>query len=124
MSKRDSKLTVLLFNECINNHDIEGLVGLMAENYTLICNGQVDARNKKTGRWAWSSFFKDFPDYKNNFVRVQTIEDFVAIAGYSTCSNDNLNGPALWSAQVVDDLVTEWQVYEDNEDNRKGLGLT
>jgi hypothetical protein len=115
---------VLLFNECINNQDIEGLVCLMTENYTLICDGHVDTRDKKTGRQAWSAFFKDFPDYKNIFTRVESVENFVAIAGHSTCSNSNLNGPALWSARVVDDLVDEWQVYEDNGTNRKKLGLT
>lgn len=124
INRRDPKLTVLLFNECINNRDIAGLVRLMDDNYTLIAHGHVDTKDKETGRQAWSAFFKDFPDYKNNFTRVESVKDFVAIAGHSTCSNDNLNGPALWSARVIDDLVAEWQVYEDNEENRKELGIT
>jgi ketosteroid isomerase-like protein len=114
----------LLFNECINNRDIEGLVRLMADNYTLIAKGHVDARDRETGKQAWSAFFRAFPDYRNIFTRIESVEDFVAIAGNSTCSNDSLNGPALWSARVVDDLVAEWQVYEDNGFNRNKLGLT
>ncbi len=49
--------------------------------------------------------------------------NFVAIAGYSTCSYGPLDRPALWSARVRDGLVSEWRVYEDTPENRGKIGL-
>ncbi len=57
------------------------------------------------------------------FTRVQAEGDFVAIAVYSTCSYEPLDGPALWSARVRDGLVSEWRVYEDTLENRRKIGL-
>ena len=36
MNSRDPKLIALLFNECINNQNIEGLTSLMTEDHTFI----------------------------------------------------------------------------------------
>ena len=124
MNKRDPKLTVLLFNECINNRDIEGLVSLMTDDHTLICGGHIDTKDKISSREAWSSFFSMFPDYRNHFLRIESRENFVVIAGESTCSNEEkLNSNALWSARIQDDKVSEWQVYEDSPENRKILQI-
>jgi ketosteroid isomerase-like protein len=119
MNKHDPKLTVLLFNECINNRDIEGLVSLMTDDHTLICDGHVDTKDKMSSREAWSSFFSMFPDYRNHFLRIESRDDFVVIEGKSKCSNeDKLNCNALWSARIQNDKVSEWHVYEDNPKNR------
>jgi hypothetical protein len=40
---------------------------------------------------------------------------------YSVCSDNRLSGPALWTAEVVGGLISEWRVYEDNTTNRKLL---
>ena len=71
----------------------------------------------------WLDFFDRYPDYKNHFSRVESRGDFVVIEGYSTCSYDPLDGPALWTAKVENDLVAEWRVYLDTEENRKMLNL-
>lgn len=44
MNMRDPKLTALLFNECINAQDIEGLVALVTDNHSLICYDNVRYR--------------------------------------------------------------------------------
>ena len=64
-----------------------------------------------------------FSDYKNHFTRIESRENTVIIIGHSSCSNDQLNGPALWSAKIEDDLVTEWGVYKDTEENIKLLKI-
>ena len=69
MNARDPKLTALLFNECINSQDIEGLADLMTDDHSLICYDNPDSNNKKLSLKGWSTFFKDFPDYKNHFTR-------------------------------------------------------
>ena len=124
MNKRDPKLTALLFNECINNRDIEGLVDLMTDDHSLICNGHVDTKDKNSSKEVWSTFFRMYPDYLNHFSKVESIDNFVVIAGKSTCSNEaKLNTSALWSARIQDDKVAEWQVYEDSPENRNKLQI-
>ena len=124
MNKRDPKLTALLFNECINNQDVDSLVALMTEDHSLVCNGHVDTQNKDSSREVWSTFFSMYPDYLNHFSRLDSRDDFVVITGKSTCSNEaRLNTNALWSAKVLDDKIAEWQVYEDNSANRRKLHI-
>jgi hypothetical protein len=64
------------------------------------------------------------PDYKNHFNRIESKEDIVSVIGVSTCSNKMVDGPALWRARVENDLISEWQILEDTEDNRKFLKLS
>jgi hypothetical protein len=124
MNTRDPKLTVLLFNECINSQDIEGLVALMTDNHILITYGSVDSPGKESSKQAWLSFFHDFPDYMNHFHRIESQDNFVTIVGNSICpKNDFLNKNALWSAKIEDDKVLEWQVYDDTIENRKRLKI-
>jgi len=124
MKSRDPKLIALLFNECINNRDIEGLVALMTDDHSLVCNGHVDTKDKNSSREVWSSFFRMFPDYLNHFSRIESRDDFVVIIGKSTCSNEaKLNTNTLWSVRIQNDIVSEWQVYEDRPENRSKLQI-
>jgi hypothetical protein len=43
--------------------------------------------------------------------------------GHSVCSDTRLAGPALWTAKVEGDLVSEWRVYEDTSADRTRLGI-
>jgi hypothetical protein len=124
MNIRDPKLIVLLFNECINSQDIEGLADLMTDDHSLICYDNSDSNNKESSLKDWSTFFKDFPDYKNHFTRIESRDNFVIMVGKSTCSNsDFLNKKALWSAKIENDKLSEWQVYDDTIENRKRLKI-
>ena len=124
MNKKDPKLTVLLFNECINNQDIAGLAKYMAEDVKLIMGNEVTQNNKEEAKSAWMQFFEMCPDYKNHFNRIESKKDIVCVVGFSTCSNKSVDGPALWRVRVENDLITEWQILEDTEDNRKFLKLS
>ena len=124
MNHRDPKLTSLLFNECINERDIEGLVELMTDDHALICDGHVNTNDKDSSRAAWSTFFDMFPDYRNHFSRIESSDNLVVIVGRSTCSSEEkLNGDALWSARIQNDKVSEWQVYADTPENRERLRI-
>lgn len=121
---RDPKLIVLLFNECINNRDLEGLVQLMSEDHALYVFGRQETEGITPSREAWRGFFATYPDYLNHFVRVDSDGENVAIVGHSTCpSEPELHGPALWSAVVQDDLLTEWQVCQDTPEQRVLMNL-
>ena len=123
MDAFDVMMTALRFNEKINALDLEGLSSMMTPDHTFVDRDRdIDAgRDQMTE--GWRNFFERFPDYRNVFTRVQVYGDFVAIAGYATCSYPELDGSFLWSAKVQDGLVSEWRVYVDDEENRNKIGL-
>jgi ketosteroid isomerase-like protein len=61
VNKKDPKLTVLLFNECINHKDISGLAKYMAEDVILIMGNEVTQNNKEEVKSAWMQFFEMCP---------------------------------------------------------------
>jgi len=122
MNKRDPKLTALKFNECINRQDLDGLARLMSDDHTFVDSGGDAVTGKEQMRAAWRGFFKAYPDYKNIFDRVEWRQNLVVMLGRSTCSNEKaLDGPGIWTAVVENDLVAEWRVYDDTDENRKTL---
>jgi ketosteroid isomerase-like protein len=123
MNKKDPKLVVLQFNESINNQDIESLSKLMAPGYTFIDSSDEVHAGKEQNVKGWESFFNQFPDYVNHFSIVESRENTVLVTGYSTCSDHRLDGPAIWTAKVENDLVAEWRVYLDIPKNREKLRL-
>ena len=124
MNTRDPKLTALLFNECINSEDIDGMVSLMTDNHSLICYDEVGTMNKNTSREAWERFFSGVKNYMNHFTRIESRDNFVIMIGKATCSNvESLNINVLWSATIENDKLSEWQVYEDTIENRKRLKI-
>lgn len=126
MNTRDPKLTALKFNECINSQDIEGLTNLMTEDHTcIICRGgKVDVEKPKERMIkSWKKFFKMFPKYRNTFTRIESQDDLVIIVGYAFWSEKEPHDPVIWTAKIDEDLVAEWSIYDDTEENRKKLGL-
>ena len=120
MDAFDVMMVVLRFNERINARDLQGLVGMMTPDHFFI---DSEGRRDDDMENGWRQFFARFPDYRNVFTRVQVEGDFVAIARYSTCSYEPLDGPALWSARVRGGLVSEWRVYKETPENGKKIGL-
>jgi ketosteroid isomerase-like protein len=123
MSKKDPKLIVLQFNECINNQDIKGLSNLMTEDHVFIDSSDDIHRGKEFMIKGWIDFFNQYPDYQNHFSIVESRDNLVLVIGHSTCSYEPLDGPALWTAKVESGLVAEWRVYLDTAENRKKLNL-
>jgi ketosteroid isomerase-like protein len=123
MNKKDPKLIVLQFNESINNQDAEGLAKLMAQSYTFIDSSNEVHSGKERNVNGWIEFFNQFPDYVNHFSIVESRDNTVLVTGYSTCSDDRLDGPAIWVAKVENDLISEWRIYLDTAENRERLNL-
>lgn len=119
----DSADVARRFNDCISARDAAGLAALMTDDHTFI-----DAADSRiSGRAAcietWTRFFAAFPDYRNEFERLITKDDDVTIAGRSHCDDTRLDGPALWTARIVNGRVAEWRVLEDTAANRRRIGL-
>jgi hypothetical protein len=48
----------------------------------------------------------------------------VVLYGYATWHEGDDPDWAIWTARIEDDLVAEWRIYEDTEENRSRFGLT
>ncbi|MHA2175811.1 MAG: nuclear transport factor 2 family protein [Candidatus Hodarchaeales archaeon] len=69
MKGKDPKIIALLYNECINNRDLEGIIALMAENHKFI-DSKNRVENKEQMKKSWKEFFAEYPDYRNIFHTV------------------------------------------------------
>src|SRR5262249_54485261 len=123
MPNDQQKAIVFQFNECINNRDLEGLAALLTDTHTFIDSANASVHGKEHVVEAWKGFFALFPDYRNIFERIESRGPVVAIMGRSACSEQQLDGPALWTAKVRGDKVAEWRVYKDTPANRAALNF-
>jgi ketosteroid isomerase-like protein len=123
MSNDQQTTITLQFNECINDRDIVGLAALLTDDHTFIDSANGSVHGKERVIEAWKGFFAQFPDYQNLFERVESRGQLVAVLGRSTCSEPQLDGPALWTAKVRGDKVAEWRVYKDTPENRQALNF-
>lgn len=123
MNRRDPKLTALQFNEYINAQDIEGLSGLMTDDHTFIDRHDEVDEGKESMTEGWIEFFKSFPEYRNIFQRVESRDDLVILLGHAYWNEKEPHDTAIWTARIRDDLVAEWRIYEDTEENRRKLDL-
>ncbi len=118
------KAIALQFNECISNRDVEGLGRLMTEDHVFVDSAGNITRSRKAMLESWSKFFAMFPEYKNTFERVESRDDLVIISGFAYWSEKNRHDPAIWTATIENNLVAEWRIYYDTEENRKKFGLS
>ena len=111
------------FNAAINARDPEALDTLMTDDHEFVDAEGGSVQGKEACLAAWRGFFAQFPDYRNTFMHLESVGDVVGVAGHSSCSVAVLDGPALWSARVVDGKVAQWRVYTDTPDNREALRI-
>ena len=121
MNHRDPKITALLFNECINNGDIVGIQSLMSKDHKFIDRKGEITDGKESMTQDWINFFKEFPGYKNTFLRVDSRGNQVVLLGYADWPNESKKDYAIWVAKIKKDLVSLWQIYENTEENKKKL---
>jgi predicted SnoaL-like aldol condensation-catalyzing enzyme len=123
MNTRDPKITALQFNQCIADHDLEGLARLMTGDHAFVESDGTVHQPKREMVEKWRQFFEAFPEYRNTFDRVQSKANLVVMLGSAFWSEEQPYDPAIWTATVVDDLVHEWRIYTDTLENRAQLGL-
>jgi ketosteroid isomerase-like protein len=103
-------LTAVVFNEKINQRDLEGLAELMTDDHTFVDNDGVVTEGKDVMLKSWKAFFEKYPDYRNVFTFVAVQDDVVVMVGYSYCSCKSLCGSNMWTARIRDGRVSEWRV--------------
>jgi ketosteroid isomerase-like protein len=119
MDINESATIVRAFNECINNQDIGGLAALMHEDHTFIDRDGSSHGPKPHMVKGWKQFFGMFPDYRNTFTDIRASGNRVFVLGYAYWSEKEPHDPVIWTAIIVDGLVSEWRVYVDSDENRK-----
>ena len=110
---------VQAFNNCINNQDIGGLAALMSKDHTFIDRDGSSHGPKSHMVEGWKQFFEIFPLYKNTFTEIKVAENRVFVLGYAYWSEKEPYDPVIWTARIEDNLIAEWRVYEDSDENRK-----
>jgi ketosteroid isomerase-like protein len=116
--------TVLAFNDAITRRDVAALGRLMADDHTFIDAAGTVFRGREEVLEAWRGFFEAFPGYRNVWTELAPSGETVIAVGHSVCPTEpELDGPALWAANVRDRRVSVWRVYEDTPENKALLGL-
>ncbi len=123
MNSQDPKITALQFNQCITDHDLDGLARLMTDDHAFVDRAGTTRQTKRDVIAIWEQFFQTFPNYRNTFERVQTEDNVVIMLGFAYWSEDQPHDPAIWTATIVNDLVCEWRIYYDTPENRRKFSL-
>lgn len=117
-----SKKVVKEFIACINEHDVEGLMKLMAEDHVFIDAHGTEARGRYLLRNAWTEYFEWFPDYKLVAEEIYEKKGSFAVFGFASGTYRGMKSkenfwmlPAAWRVVVENNLVKEWQVYSDTK---------
>ena len=126
--------TVITFMEKINEHDVNGIADLLSDDHRFTDSMGIVVKGKKEMKHAWKVYFEWFPDYEITIKNTLLTDDSVGIFGTAKgtfdsdepIASDKFEIPAAWRAKVKDNLITEWQVFADNEvvrDIIKGNGM-
>jgi ketosteroid isomerase-like protein len=110
------------FNNAISSRDLSRLEERMTEDHTLVTGAGDPVSGKEACIDAWRQFFGLLPDYRNVFERVWSVGQVVRMRGRSVCTDERLNGPAIWKAVVKGTRIDEWHVDEDTPEGRRRLG--
>jgi dipeptidase E len=127
LKKLEALKTVNSFIEKINEHDIEGLAGLMTGDHIFIDSMGIIAKGKDFMKKAWEGYLDWFPDYEIKIDYITLNDETAGLFGKArgTFSGKESNGKnnfelnAAWRAKVEDGKISEWQVYADNEEVRE-----
>ena len=119
MNAPDPKIIALQFNETINQQNIRGLTSLMTEDHRFIDRAGLIVSGKNNLTEAWIRFFELFPEYRNTFTDVKSNGNLIILFGYATWKKGEAPDHVIWTAIIKDDLVAEWRIYEDSEENKE-----
>jgi predicted SnoaL-like aldol condensation-catalyzing enzyme len=123
MVSMDPKWIALQFNENINQQNIQGLSSLMTDDHRFIDRAGLVVSGKSNMMDAWVRFFELFPENRNTFTRVESNGNLVVLYGYATWKKGEAPDHAIWTTTIEDNLVAEWRIYEDTDENKEKFNL-
>lgn len=132
MSDQSATATSMEFVARINRHQPDRLAELMTQDHLFIDGMGQQIRGKQKMRDSWQAYFAWFPDYRIAVDTALAEGDVVGLFGTAEgtyAPDGNIRAeqhwkiPAAWRAVVRHGLVSEWQVYADNEPVWKIMGV-
>jgi hypothetical protein len=138
----DPLAAVLDFVDRINSGDVDAVLEAMTPDHEFIDTAGSSIRGRDALRDAWAAYFRLFPDYHIEIERVVERDDEIVLVGTSTGtlsptgrvelagpdgdppSDEELQGPAIWSGRIRAGLISEWTVFEDTVEVRDSLGIS
>ena len=112
------------FVKSINEHHIEGIYELMADDFKFIDSYGNEETGREQMKKCWVGYFQWFPDYKIEIVNTLSDGHIFVILGFAsgtyqnkkTANNENYwRLPASWKVVVDKDKIKQWQVYCDSK---------
>lgn len=115
--------TAVKFIDAINDQDVDEIVEMMSDDHRFIDSMGMVIKGRKEMKKAWEAFFEWFPDYEIRVMNTVMTDDTVGFYGIASgtydsdeiSDKDKFEIPAAWRAKVKDNLITEWQVFADNQ---------
>jgi ketosteroid isomerase-like protein len=116
------KEAVLAFIDRINQHDVEGIIGMLAEDYHFVNSAGDRFAGRPFMRETWQSQFALHPDFNIRVQRIIADDDGVAVFGWSegTYAPDGVmrdenrwEVPAAFLGIAHEGKITHWQVFSD-----------
>jgi len=130
----DALLLAAQFVEAINLHDVDRVVSLLSPDHRFIDSLGNVVEGRDALRRGWAFYFGMVPDYKftinGRFLTAGETGAEVVFTGVvegSYCFEGTMRPNSAWStpvavrAKVAGSLLTEWQVYADNEPIREQM---
>ena len=120
--------TVVEFVGAINRHDLGGISRLLAPNHRFVDSLGSEIVGRDAVMAAWHNYFGIVPNYLITVHR--RMHDGTEVALFGTAAGSSSapgEAPQNWSipfaahARVESGLVSEWQVFADNEPLRSIL---
>jgi limonene-1,2-epoxide hydrolase len=116
------KEIVQAFVKAINDHDVDKINDLMAEDHVFI-DGYGDKHIGKNGmKEGWHNYYQMFPDYVIEITDFFEYNSIFGLFGYACGTykkiknKSNINfwkTTAAWKAEVENKKIKHWQVYCD-----------
>jgi ketosteroid isomerase-like protein len=118
------KDTILDFIDRINAHDVDGILGLMADDYTFVNSAGDTFKGRDQMRDVWSDQFHLYPDFRIRVQRVVADTTGVGVFGRSEGTYNPKNRtkvdeenhwevPAAFFGIAKNGKVVHWQVFSD-----------
>ena len=118
------KQIVYEFIKSINEHNIDSIYALMADDFKFIDAYGNEETGKMHMKESWIGYFCWFPDYAIEIINTFSDADIVVVLGFAqgtyqnkrTDNNENhWRIPAAWRVIVEKNKIKQWQVYCDSK---------
>lgn len=129
------------FVDRINSRAPDLIAAALTEDHIFTDTSGTELRGREAMRAAWRAYFFMFPDYRIRVDEVWVRDGQVVLIGCSQGtlseegaaalagadghppSDEELQGPAIWTAVIRGGLVAEWRVWPDSAAVRKRLTI-